>query len=95
MQNEKRISKETAVVVSKSGDKSIKVAIGYKVKHPLYGKYIKRSTTFGVHDEHNKANVGDLVEVEQCRPYSKTKNWRLIKVLETAGQRQEKATTKI
>jgi small subunit ribosomal protein S17 len=95
MQKEKRTSKESVVVIRKSGDKSIKVAIDYKVKHPLYGKYLSRRTTFGVHDEHNKAKIVDRVEVEQCRPYSKNKNWRLVKVLESAGQRQQNATTKI
>jgi small subunit ribosomal protein S17 len=76
----------TAVVVSKSGDKSVKVAIDFKVKHPKYGKYVKRRTTFIVHDENNKSGVGDTVEVTECRPYSKTKSWRLVKVLEKAVQ---------
>ena len=71
----------TGVVVSNSGDKSIKIAIDFKVKHPKYGKYVKRRTKLGVHDEHNKAGIGDVVEVAECRPYSKTKSWRLIKVL--------------
>lgn len=93
MQNEKRKNREVALVVSRSGNKTVKVTIGYKVKHPLYGKYIKRRTALSVHDEENKANVGDVVEIEECRPYSKTKNWRLVKVLETARQRQEKTTT--
>ncbi len=78
----------TAVVVSRSGDKSIKVAIDFKVRHPKYGKYVKRRTTLGVHDEHNKASVGDVVEVAQCRPYSKTKKWRLVNVLEKVVQQQ-------
>ena len=69
-------------VVSKSGDKSIKIVIDYKVKHPLYGKYIKRRTKLGVHDEANKAGVGDVVEVVQCRPVSKSKSWRLVKVVQ-------------
>ena len=77
----------TARVVSKSGDKSIKVAIDYKVKHPKYGKYVRRRTTFGVHDEHNKAGIGDLVEVAQCRPMAKTKSWRLVNVI---GKTNEK-----
>ena len=79
---EHKIKPVTAVVVSKSGDKSIKVAIDYKVKHPKYGKYIRRRTTLNVHDEHNKSAVGDVVEVVESRPYSKTKSWRLVKVLE-------------
>ena len=71
----------TGVVVSRSGDKSIKVAIDFKVKHPKYGKYMKRRTKLGVHDERNQAGVGDVVEVAQCRPYSKAKSWRLVKVV--------------
>jgi len=78
----------TAVVISNSGDKSIKVAIDFKVKHPKYGKYIKRRTKLAVHDERNQANVGDVVEVAQCRPYSKTKSWRLVRVVEKAIQEE-------
>jgi len=74
------------VVISNSGDKSIKIAVDYKIKHPVYGKYVKRRTKFGVHDEHNKAGKGDLVEVAQCRPYSKTKNWRLVRVVKKAPE---------
>ena len=80
----KKIKTITAVVVSKSGNKSIKAAIDYKVKHPRYGKYVRRRSTFGVHDEHNKAKVGDMVEITECRPYSKTKSWRLVGVVEEA-----------
>ncbi|MDD5458439.1 MAG: 30S ribosomal protein S17 [Phycisphaerae bacterium] len=81
---EKTIRTTTATVVSKSGDKSIKVAIEYKVKHPKYGKYVRRRTTFGVHDEHNQAGVGDIVEVTQCRPMSKTKSRRLVRIVQKA-----------
>jgi len=84
MQN-KKIKTSTAVVTSRSGDKSIKVTIDYKIKHPVYGKYVKRRTRLGVHDELNQANIGDLVEVAPSRPYSKTVNWRLVKVLEKAA----------
>lgn len=75
---------ETAVVLSKSGAKSIKVGIDYKVKHPKYGKYMKRSKKFGVHDELDQAGVGDTVEVTECRPISKSKSWRLVKVVQKA-----------
>jgi small subunit ribosomal protein S17 len=84
---EKKAKTLTGVVISKSGNKSIKVAIDYKVKHPKYGKYIKKRTTLGVHDEHDKSDVGDTVEVAQCRPISKTKSWRLVNLLEKAIQR--------
>jgi len=81
---EQRIKTQAGTVVSNSGDKSIRVTIDYKVKHPKYGKYIKRRTKLAVHDEHNQAGVGDIVEVAECRPYSKTKSWRLVKILEKA-----------
>ena len=83
---EEKIKPVTATVVSKSGNKSVKVAIEYKVKHPKYGKYIKRRTKLSVHDEQNQCSVGDTVEIVECRPYSKTKSWRLVKVLEQAVQ---------
>jgi len=79
---EEKIKPVVAAVVGKSGNKSIKVAIDYKVKHPKYGKYMKRRTTLIVHDENNVSTVGDVVEITESRPYSKTKSWRLIKVLE-------------
>ncbi len=81
---DKKLKTVTGVVVSNSGDKSIKVAIDFKVKHPEYGKYVKRRTKFGVHDEHNQAGLGDVVEVAECRPYSKTKSWRVVRVVEKA-----------
>ena len=84
MQQEK-IKSSFAVVTSKSGDKSIKVVIDYKIKHPKYGKFVRRRTTFGVHDENNKASVGDLVEVAPCRPHSKTKKWYLVRIVEKAA----------
>ena len=81
---EKKVRILTAVVVASSGNKSIWVAIDYKTKHPKYGKYIRCRTKLSVHDEHNQAGVGDMVEVSQCRPYSKTKSWRLVKVMDKA-----------
>ncbi len=76
----------TAAVVSKSGDKSVTVAIDYKVKHPKYGKYMKRRTKLAVHDEHNQSGVGDVVEIAQCRPCSKSKSWRLLKIVQKVEQ---------
>ena len=75
----------TGVVLSKSGNKSVKIALDYKVKHPKYGKYIKRRTKIGVHDEHNQSGVGDVIEIVECRPRSKTKSWRLVKIVKKAG----------
>lgn len=80
----RQLKTRTAVVVTRSGDKSIKVAIEYRVKHPKYGKYVKRRTIFCAHDEQNRAGVGDVVEVVESRPHSKTKRWRLVNVLEKA-----------
>ena len=81
---DKKLKTLTGVVVSSSGDKSVKVVIDFKVKHPKYGKYIKRRTKLGVHDEHNQSGIGDVIEITQCRPRSKTKRWRLVKVVERA-----------
>ena len=81
---DRRFKTLTGVVVSNSGDKSVKVVIDYIVKHPKYGKYVKRRTKIGVHDERNQSGIGDLVEVAQSRPRSKTKSWRLLRVVEKA-----------
>jgi len=83
MQQEK-METLTGIVMSNSGHKSIRVAIDFRVKHPKYGKYVRRRTKVGVHDERNQAAVGDRVELAQCRPCSKTKSWRLVRVLEKA-----------
>jgi small subunit ribosomal protein S17 len=85
MEEKKQKKTLRGVVVSKSGDKSVRVRIDYKVKHPTYGKYINRSTKFGVHDEANQAAVGDMVDIVECRPMSKTKNWMLEKIVQKAN----------
>ena len=85
MQNQK-LKTLTATVMGKSGNNSVKVSIDFKVKHPKYGKYIKRRTKLAVHDEHNQSGVGDLIEIVESRPYSKTKSWRLVRILEKASQ---------
>jgi len=79
----------TGVVIGRSGNKSIKVAIDFKVKHPKYGKYIKRRTKLNVHDERNQAGLDDVVEIAECRPCSKTKSWRLVKIAEKAVREQK------
>lgn len=68
-------------VVSDKMDKTITVLIERKVKHPVYGKFIKRSTKVHAHDESNECKTGDTVIVEQCRPISKSKKWRLVQVV--------------
>ena len=72
------------VVSSNKMDKTITVNVERKVKHPLYGKFVKKSTKFHAHDEANEAKAGDLVEIEETRPISKTKCWRVSKLLEKA-----------
>lgn len=76
---------ETGRVVSDKMDKTITVLIERRVKHPLYGKYVKRSTKLHAHDEQNECNEGDVVAIEACRPLSKSKAWRLVKVVEKAS----------
>lgn len=71
-------------VVSDKMDKSIVVAIERFVKHPIYGKYVKRTTKIHAHDENNECGLGDTVEIRECRPLSKTKSWTLVKVIEKA-----------
>lgn len=70
-----------AVVESDKQDKTIRVRIDRSMKHPKYGKYLKRRCILHVHDEKNEAKVGDVVEIVECRPISKLKSWRLAKVL--------------
>ena len=74
----------TGRVVSDKMDKSISVQIARVVKHPLYGKYLRRSTKVLVHDEENTCNSGDMVSITECRPLSKRKAWRLVEILERA-----------
>ena len=69
-------------VISSKADKTITVLLERQVKHPLYGKYIKRSTKVHVHDENNECGEGDTVSITECRPISKTKSWRVVEVLQ-------------
>ena len=70
------------VVSSNKMDKSIVVKVERKVKHPLYGKFVKKSTKFHAHDEKNECSIGDKVKIMETRPISKTKRWRLVEVVE-------------
>ena len=72
------------VVVSNKMEKSIVVAVKRKVKHPIYGKFVNKTTRFVAHDQENTCNIGDTVRIGEIRPLSKTKNWRLIEVVERA-----------
>lgn len=73
------------VVTSDKMDKSAVVMVERKVKHPLYGKFVKKSTKFHVHDENNECGMGDTVEIRECRPMSKTKTFTLVRVVEKAN----------
>ena len=70
------------VVSSNKMEKSITVNVERKVKHPLYGKFVKKSTKFHAHDEKNECSIGDTVKIMESRPLSKTKRWRLVEVVE-------------
>ncbi|UCE89212.1 MAG: 30S ribosomal protein S17 [Pseudomonadota bacterium] len=76
--------KLTGRVVSNKMDKTITVLVERRVKHPMYGKYVKRSTKLHAHDEKNECNQGDLVTITSCRPLSKSKSWRLVDIVERA-----------
>ncbi|MHB1949875.1 MAG: 30S ribosomal protein S17 [Acidiferrobacteraceae bacterium] len=73
-------------VSSNRMDKTITVVVERQLAHPLYGKFIRRRTKLHAHDERNECREGDLVLIEPCRPLSKTKSWRLVKVLERAAE---------
>lgn len=82
--SEKTTSTVFGRVISNKMDKSATVLIERKVRHPIYGKYVKKSTKLHIHDENNDCGEGDLVAIVECRPISKTKSWRLVEVLEKA-----------
>lgn len=70
------------VVTSNKMEKTITVAVERKVKHPIYGKFVKKTTKFHAHDDKNECSIGDLVKIMETRPLSKTKRWRLVEVVE-------------
>ena len=83
---ERNLRKERigVVVVSNKMDKSIVILVERKVKHPKYGKFVKKSTRFMAHDEKNECNIGDTVRIMETRPLSKNKCWRLVEIVERA-----------
>ena len=84
MENEKkRVRTVSGKVVSNKMDKSITVLTERRVKHPIYGKYMSKSSKFHAHDENNQCAIGDLVTIRECRPLSKTKSWTLVEVVST------------
>ena len=71
----------TGVVTSNKMDKSITVAIKWKEKHPIYGKFVNKTKKYHAHDENNECNIGDTVKIMETRPLSKTKRWRLVQII--------------
>ncbi|MGB4654213.1 MAG: 30S ribosomal protein S17 [Bacteroidales bacterium] len=81
----RRLRKEkTGLVVSNKMDKSIVVQVERRIKHPIYGKFVKKTSRFTAHDENNECNEGDTVLIAETRPLSKTKCWRLVEIIQKA-----------
>jgi small subunit ribosomal protein S17 len=74
----------TGVVLSNKMDKSVTVAVKWKEKHPIYGKFVNKTKKYHAHDEKNDCNIGDTVKIMETRPLSKTKKWRLVQIIERA-----------
>ncbi len=74
----------TGKVVSNKMEKSIVVSVEYRIKHPMYGKFVKKTSTFMAHDEKNECGIGDSVKIMETRPLSKRKRWRLVEIVEKA-----------
>ena len=85
MSESKVLRIQTGSVVSDRMHKSATVLIERKVKHPIYGKFVKKSTKLHIHDENNECGIGDTVQITECRPMSKTKSWTLVKIIEKAS----------
>ena len=83
-EQEKKARSTSGVVISNKMDKTVTVLVERQEKHPLYKKYIRKSTKLHAHDESNECNEGDTVQVEECRPMSKSKSWRVIEVVSRA-----------
>jgi len=81
-EDSKTIRTLTGLVVSDKMDKSAVVKVERKVRHPLYGKFIRRSTKLHIHDENNECRAGDTVSIKECRPLSRTKSWTLVEVVD-------------
>jgi len=84
MTDQNKLKTELGKVVSNKMDKTVTVLVERKVKHPKYGKFVTRSTKFHVHDAENQCNEGDKVTITETRPYSKTKKWNLVDIIERA-----------
>ncbi len=85
MENTRQLRRErVGVVVSNKMGKSIIIAVHTKAKHPIYGKFVNKTSKFMAHDEKNECNIGDTVKIMETRPLSKNKNWRLVEIIERA-----------
>ena len=84
METRKLRKEKVGVVVSNKMDKSIVVVEQRQIKHPIYGKFVKKTSSFMVHDEKNESNIGDTVKIAETRPLSKNKCWRLVEIIERA-----------
>jgi small subunit ribosomal protein S17 len=85
VESKKVLRIQTGSVVSDKMDKSAVVMIERKVKHPIYGKFMRKSTKLHIHDEDNECGVGDIVQISECRPISRTKSWTLVKIVTKAS----------
>ena len=86
MSEQEKIARSTSgVVISNKMDKTVTVLVERQEQHPLYKKYIRKSTKLHAHDEANECNEGDVVQIEECRPMSKSKSWRVIQVVSRAS----------
>ena len=94
--NEKRSDRKTRIgtVVSDKMDKTITVRVDIAAMHPVYNKLVRTSTKFKAHDEKDAAGMGDTVEIEETRPLSKTKRWRLVEIIKKAASAEEKPESK-
>ena len=81
---DKKVKTKSGVVTSDKMDQTVTVMIERKIKHPLYGKYVKKSTKIHAHDPDNKCQQGDFVKIAECRPISKTKTWKVVEIVESA-----------
>ena len=84
-EQENKARSTSGVVISNKMDKTVTVLVERQEKHPLYKKYIRKSTKLHAHDESNECNEGDTVQIEECRPMSKSKSWRVIEVVSRAN----------
>lgn len=83
-QSRRRRKTRIGIVSSDKMNKTITVSVERRIKHPLYGKFLKKTNKFHAHDENNEAGIGDTVRIMECRPLSRTKRWRLVEILEKA-----------